>query len=260
MIIGLVQASILLLYRQTFLPTHIRHTSIVLTVLCAIWCITALIIEIGYPGHPISFYFPGSSSATFHVTYMSFWLTMAITETVLEITILVLPIREILRLQLSPKKKSLLSLMFALGSFVVITSIIRISVLYQPSNANLDLTLGDIWLNVHLGTAIISACLPTYRPLISRKASLAQIFYPSRGSYQIEDSESLQIRKKRMRTSGSPWFTDRQYSTGQKGPQGNFVSARGSGSISMIGLEAHEDGAVESGMAIGVKQTVAVHS
>lgn len=30
------------------------------------------------------------------------------------------------------------------------------------------LTPGELWTNVHLGTAILSACLPTFPPLISR--------------------------------------------------------------------------------------------
>ena len=234
-----------------------RYTSLILAAVCGAWLLASLVIEIGYPSYPISKYFPGSSTAKFHVFYLPFWLAMAIIETLIEITILVLPIREIIRLQLSRHKKILLSLIFAMGSLVVITSIVRMAVLYRPDEEDFDLSQGDIWLNVHLGTAIISACLPTYRPLVSRKTSLAQIFYPNR-SYQIEENESLQYRKKSSATSHSAWLPDNLYtSQNQKEPQGNFVNAHGSGSISMIGLGSQE-GAVESGAAIGVKQTVDV--
>ena len=234
-----------------------RYTSLIFVAICGAWLLASLVIEIGYPSYPISKYFPGSSTTKFNVVYLPFWLAMAIIETLIEITILILPIREIIRLQLSRHKKILLSLIFAMGSFVVITSIIRMAVLYRPGEADFDLSKGDIWLNVHLGTAIISACLPTYRPLVSRKTSLTQIFYPSRGSYQIEENESLQYRKKSSATSHSTWLPDSLYTSHPKERQGNFVNARGSGSISLIGLGS-QDGAVESGAAIGVKQTVDV--
>lgn len=130
---------------------------------------------------------------------------MAIIETLIEITILILPIREIHRLQLSTKKKYLLSLMFALGGFVIITAIIRVAILYRPNQTDLDLTQGDIWFNVHLGTAIISACLPTYGPLVSHSSRLLQSFQSGQGSYPTDDTRELTTVKKSMRDSRSSY-------------------------------------------------------
>ncbi|KAL6720169.1 hypothetical protein ACLMJK_002090 [Lecanora helva] len=257
-VVGLAQASILLFYRHIFYPTHLRYTSIILLAICAAWCITALIIEIGYPGHPISYFFPGSSTLTLNVTYLPFWLAMALIESLIQITILILPVREIIHLQLSLKKKMLLTVLFALGGFVIITGIVRMAVLYRPGKADFDLTQGDIWLNVHLGTVIISACLPALRPLVSRKSSIMHIIYPSRGSYQIEDTDSLHLRNRRNRASKGQLFTDDSHLAQRKGLQGNFVDAQGRRSLSTVGLESLGDGAVEAGTAIGVKQTVDV--
>ena len=218
----------------------------------------AMVIEIGYPGHKISEYFPGSSSIVFNVTYLSFWLAMAIIETLIDIVILVLPIRVVFQLQLATEKKILLSFIFALGSFVVITSIVRMAVLYRPTEPDIDLTQGDIWLNVHLGTAIISACLPTYKPLISGNTRLMDIFYHKRGSYPTRDTGTLPSSRRRTHTTGSRRSIEKIYNASQTEQQGNFVDVRQSGSISMTDMESKEEGAVESGAAIHVKQTVDV--
>ena len=39
-----------------------------------------------------------------------------------------------------------------------------------------SLTRGGLWSNIHLGTAILCACLPTYRPTLSRLVVLAKSF------------------------------------------------------------------------------------
>lgn len=40
-------------------------------------------------------------------------------------------------------------------------------------NDEVPFTQGDIWSNIHAGTAIICACLPTYRPLFPRLAAFS---------------------------------------------------------------------------------------
>ena len=186
---------------------------------------------------------------------------MGIIEALIEITILILPIREILRLQLSTKKKFLLALIFALGGFVIITAILRMAILYRPGQKNIDLTQGDIWLNVHLGTAIISACLPTYRPLLLRNPLWLQTFHSSQGAYPLDDTPTLppdKKKKKKKRDSRSGRFMEEIYTEQQQDHPGSFVDARRSESISMAGMELQENGAVKSGAAIGVKHTIEV--
>lgn len=39
------------------------------------------------------------------------------------------------------------------------------------TNQKVDFVKGLLWSNIHLGTGIICACLPTYRPLLSKCAS-----------------------------------------------------------------------------------------
>lgn len=57
---------------------------------------------------------------------------------------------------------------------VIITGIIRIikSVDPDPEHSSIDYVLELFWMTIHAGTAIICACLLTYRPLIVKSASV----------------------------------------------------------------------------------------
>ncbi|MCJ1331917.1 hypothetical protein MMC10_008609 [Thelotrema lepadinum] len=167
-VIALAQASILSLYYRISGVARFKYTSLVLIGVVAAWGIVASIIEIGYPGHPINYYFGGSAGTVFNVTYLTFWLAMSIIEQVVNVTILALPIPLVMKLQLTQRTKFGLATAFLLGGFVITTGIVRIVTLYHPTAAGIDLTQGDIWLNVHLGVAIICASLPIVRILHSR--------------------------------------------------------------------------------------------
>ncbi|KAL9022134.1 MAG: hypothetical protein Q9180_008576 [Flavoplaca navasiana] len=257
-IIAFVELSILLFYRQIFHPTHMRYTSNVLVGICVAWLIAALVIEIGYPGHTIEEYFPGSSSVVFDVEYLSFWLAMGITETLIQIVILVLPLREIYRLHISKQKKYLISCTLSLGGFVILTSIVRMAVLYRPDQVDIDLTQGNIWLNVHLGTAIICACLPTFRPLISRQSESRQNPSYRKRSYAINQPTPLSAS--RNRAHGAPWGDSSEgiIMDSQNVMQGTYADARRATSSGGSSTKWEEDGPVKSGEAIGVKRTVEV--
>lgn len=259
LVIALVQVSILLFYRRIFFPSSFRWTSALLIGLCASWCIAASVIEIGYPGHPIGYFFHGSAETTFDVDYLKFWLVMAILEILLEITILILPIRQLYQLQLSLRKKLLCSLVFALGGFVIITGIIRIAKVYQPSGADVDLTQGDIWLNVHLGTAIICACLPTYRPLISRNPWLKLYSkHTDQSSKTSGKTYTLASISKNTHHRDANGSMAAVYAGPQHDLQGNFADARRSESTNATKAEWHDESPVRTGEAIRVKHTVDV--
>lgn len=219
----------------------------------------AMVIEIGYPGHPIGYFFPGSPDTTFDADYLKFWLAMAIVEIFLEFAILVLPIRELYKLQLSLKKKLLCSCIFALGGFVIITGIVRIAKVYQPSATDVDLTQGDIWLNVHLGTAIICACLPTYRPLISRHPWLN--VHSKRREHNSKTSDKTHTVPSQAAIAhhgNSKELMVVLHTRQHPDTQGNFADARRSESTNGSKGEWQDEGPVKAGEAIRVKQTVDV--
>ncbi|KAL8811927.1 MAG: hypothetical protein Q9200_001425 [Gallowayella weberi] len=274
-IVAFAQASLLFLYRRLFFPSHLRYTSMILVGVIAGWLIAASTIEIGYPGHTIGEYFPGSAETKFNIDYLSFWLTMAIIETVIEIIIIVLPIREIQRLKLNSKQKHGLSFIFSLGGFVVITNIIRMSIIYRPTEPEFDLTEGNIWLNVHFGTAIISACLPTYKPLISRSVRMVSNVYASHGgggghgagynkhgTRNSEDTHNLRSDKdssnKTIANGNSRQLREEISMDQMMGQCGFFADARRSESNYTSKREWRDEGAIQAGEAIGVRKTIEV--
>ncbi|KAL8992850.1 MAG: hypothetical protein Q9188_007483, partial [Gyalolechia gomerana] len=260
-VIALVQVSILLFYRRIFFLSSFRWVSAILMAICTGWFIAGIIIEIGYPIRSNGWYFPASARTVFLLDYLKFWLVMGIIEVLLEVIILTLPIRELYQLQLSPGKKMLCTLMFALGSFVVITGIIRIVLVYKPSGTEVDLTQGDIWLNVHLGTAIICACLPTYRPLISRNPWFSRTFSSRRSKqHSTNSSKSFKLPSfpKSVHHGESSEVMTTIYAGHQQELHGNFADARRSDSTNATKAGWLDESPVRMGEAIRVKQSVEV--
>ncbi|MCJ1245437.1 hypothetical protein MMC30_002641 [Trapelia coarctata] len=146
-------------------PGRLPTISLCLIVVNVLWLIPGTIVE-AYPCAPVSSFWTGEPGTC--VWYSTFWFVMMLVELLLDIVILILPVREIINLQLSMKNKLLLSVIFMLGGLVIITGIVRIVVSYVPNVLLIDLILDAVWLNIHLGTAIICACLPTYRALFTR--------------------------------------------------------------------------------------------
>ncbi|CAF9914521.1 MAG: hypothetical protein HETSPECPRED_002001 [Heterodermia speciosa] len=96
---------------------------------------------------------------------------MASVEIVLDVVILSLPLKMILGLQISCKRKIMLCVVFSIGGFAVITGIVRTSLTYVPGRHYINWTRGELWTNIHLGTAVLCACLPTYAPLLRHLAA-----------------------------------------------------------------------------------------
>ena len=259
-VIAFVQIAILIFYRRIFYPTTFRLMATVCMAICAAWLAAALVIEIGYPGHEIGDFFEGSTMKKFNVNYLSFWLAMSIIETLVELIILVLPIRELHRLQLSARKKYLCSTIFALGGFVIITGIVRIIKVYKPTGNEVDLTQGDIWINAHLGTAIICACLPTYRPLFSRRPWISHKIHSFhiKGSSNDAQSHKLPTIPKDAHLDHSTDTMDKLFAGRPPVAHGTYTDARHRENSSTAETPWQDERAVRDGAAIAVKQTVDV--
>ncbi|KAK2736393.1 hypothetical protein FQN57_000770 [Myotisia sp. PD_48] len=104
------------------------------------------------------------------LTPLPIWLSYAIINIVADIVVLALPIHQVLKLQLSLRDKVGVILVFALGGFVCITSIIRTTSLHSSSKVN-DVTWATIpiinWTSIEVNTGIICACLPMIRQPLS---------------------------------------------------------------------------------------------
>lgn len=100
------------------------------------------------------------------VSSQASWLSYAVINIVTDFLILVLPIQQILRLQLKKTDKIALILVFLLGGFVCITSILRATYLAASSGIT-DVTWAlipvTVWSTIEINTGIICACTPIIR-------------------------------------------------------------------------------------------------
>ncbi|KAE8830382.1 hypothetical protein HRS9139_07006 [Pyrenophora teres f. teres] len=97
--------------------------------------------------------------------------TSAIISIVLDIWMLALPLYEVFQLQLSWRKKLSVAVMFCVGTFVTIISILRLSSLVNfaaSSNPTWDQSEVIKWSNIEINVGIICACLPTLRVILVR--------------------------------------------------------------------------------------------
>lgn len=87
-----------------------------------------------------------------------------------DFVILALPIHPLWRLQRPLKEKIEIMAMFLLGGFVCFASVYRAAVIHRLTHYDPCWSDDPViwWTIIELSTAIISACLPTMRPLLSR--------------------------------------------------------------------------------------------
>ncbi|KAI8633137.1 hypothetical protein F5Y19DRAFT_471396 [Xylariaceae sp. FL1651] len=103
----------------------------------------------------------------------TFFVVAGSIEVFLDFLILTLPIRAVLALQLSWRRKAIISGIFLLGSFVIATGLVRVVVGYAPGSQRPS-SSAELWTVVHSGVGVICASLPIFNPLLQRtlKSSL----------------------------------------------------------------------------------------
>ncbi|KAH9222263.1 hypothetical protein DL95DRAFT_518658 [Leptodontidium sp. 2 PMI_412] len=116
-----------------------------------------------------------------------------------DVIITLLPLREVLKLNMSLHKKVITTLMFALGGFGCIVSAIRLKVLLGFGNSidpTWDYVFVVIWTAIELGVAIVLSCLPSVRLLVLRLYS--KQFPSTSGSSNGYRSRSGNSRPRKM--------------------------------------------------------------
>ncbi|KAH7378762.1 hypothetical protein BKA66DRAFT_442787 [Pyrenochaeta sp. MPI-SDFR-AT-0127] len=99
------------------------------------------------------------------------WLLNAALNVTTDFLIVLLPIPALVALQLPKKQKIGVTLIFALGFFICIVSILRIPSLIKaskstdPTNDNSGIAN---WSIIEVNAAIVGGCLPTLKPIIGR--------------------------------------------------------------------------------------------
>ncbi|KAI0912559.1 hypothetical protein F4823DRAFT_581124 [Ustulina deusta] len=165
------QLSILAFYRRVFAQTSalLQRGSIILMVFVILFG-TANTLVIIFQCTPIDSFWTGWSGERtgrcININVFS-WARAAI-EIAVDIAIISLPLRDIVRTQLSWKMKVQIFIMFALGFVVTIVSILRLQSLIQfaqTMNPTYDNAPGIYWSVLECDIFIISACLPSIRSI-----------------------------------------------------------------------------------------------
>ncbi|KAI1295268.1 hypothetical protein F5Y03DRAFT_371824 [Xylaria venustula] len=165
------QLSILAFYRRVFANTStmLQRGCILLMVFVVLFGIANTLVII-FQCTPIDFFWTGWAGETtgrcIDINLFS-WARAAI-EIAVDIAIISLPLRDVVKTQLSWKMKVQVFIMFALGFVVTIVSILRLQSLIQfaqTMNPTYDNAPGIYWSVLECDIFIISACLPSIRSI-----------------------------------------------------------------------------------------------
>ncbi|PKS10929.1 hypothetical protein jhhlp_002687 [Lomentospora prolificans] len=172
--LNVVKISFLLFYLRIFQSTILRSISKWFLIAVGAWTITQIIL-LAITCMPITFIvlsMEGKCLDTYPV-----WLLSSVTSTVTDVVIFALPLHTVIKLKLRPKQKILTVLMFSLGFFTCIISVLRILTLSASVNAA-DPTWDNVgtgcWSIIELNCAILCSNFPTLRPLVVK-------YFPSFG-------------------------------------------------------------------------------
>ncbi|KAK7739763.1 hypothetical protein SLS53_005733 [Cytospora paraplurivora] len=120
------------------------------------------------------------------VSIKDFFLALGVINMINDIIVLMIPIPQIWKLQMSVRKRLGVIGILTLGSFVCVASIVRIYYLSSFMNA-VDVTylMGPIfiWSSVEPSVGILGACMPTFPPLIRLAKTKATQGYGNSDSY-----------------------------------------------------------------------------
>jgi hypothetical protein len=124
--------SVLCFYRHIFfVKDSYRKASLAVMIVTTAWFIGTQIANLLICQPIDSFWIRTKPGKCLNFNVM--FLGTGIVDTLIDVFILLLPVRMAFTLQLPTKTKVAVAGIFALGGFVVITNIVRISYIYQPN-------------------------------------------------------------------------------------------------------------------------------
>jgi hypothetical protein len=109
----------------------------------------------------------------------SFYMGASIPNVVTDAVLVIMPIPYVWKLHAPIAQRIVLAGIFALGAFVSIVSIVRLTVLLETASGTIDLTytFKDVylWSLVEINVGLICVCLPSLRPIV-RVIGLGSLF------------------------------------------------------------------------------------
>ncbi|OOQ81530.1 putative integral membrane protein [Penicillium brasilianum] len=163
--VGIVKISILLMYARIFPTRGFRIASIILSSIVVGWVIAIICVSV-FQCNPIAkawnFALPGAC-----INLKGSFIGNAVPNILTDIAILALPVHVVWGLHATVTHRLSVIAIFLLGSFVIFTSAYRFSTLFEFEPADTPWTLAKActWCLIECSSGIISACMPTLRPL-----------------------------------------------------------------------------------------------
>ncbi|KAJ5359799.1 hypothetical protein N7517_008990 [Penicillium concentricum] len=204
--IAVTKVSILLMYCRIFPTKEIRTASMILGGISLAWAVAIIFVSI-FQCTPIARAWDTRIPGTCIDLKASF-IGNAVPNVVTDILILSLPVRVVWGLHASLTHRLSVIGIFLLGSFVIFTSVYRFTTLFDFNPADIAWTLGKscTWCVVECSTGIISACMPTLRPLflmVSSKFSSQSGTQRTRTA-DLENSKGYELDNSALRPSDEP--------------------------------------------------------
>ncbi|KAJ5524625.1 hypothetical protein N7494_011275 [Penicillium frequentans] len=165
------KASILMQYFRVFPTQRMRLVCWIMITILAIYG-TWAVISAFLNCIPVAKFWDDSIPG-FCLSKPGLWFSNASMHITTDLVILIIPIPALIAIEIPRKQKVALMILFALGGFVCVTSIVRLVSLKTISDST-DPTWDNVgaasWSAIECNTGIICACLPTLKPLISKLA------------------------------------------------------------------------------------------
>ncbi|KAL4865667.1 hypothetical protein BDV12DRAFT_188046 [Aspergillus spectabilis] len=170
--LGLTKASLLLLFRSLFsISSGFRRLCSVMLAVTFAWTVSFFFSNLFtcYPITPLVESFYGHKC----IKSVPMWYTSCVTDVVIDLIILIMPLPMISSLQLPLKQKFAVGGIFVLGTTVIAISITRMAMyihvgttyLQHYNDATYYTSPVFFWTNIEISLGVILACLPTLRPL-----------------------------------------------------------------------------------------------
>ncbi|KAI1409256.1 hypothetical protein F5Y13DRAFT_182153 [Hypoxylon sp. FL1857] len=169
---GLVKSSILIFYKSIFNTVRAFRWAVYgMLAIVTTWTISYFFANLFtcYPITALVEPFYGNKC----INSIPMWLSVVITDVIVDVGILLMPVPMVLRLHLPWKERMGVLGMFMLGACVCAISITRIVTLgqiaaefiYHYNDETYYTSPVFYWTNIELAMAVVSACLPTLRPI-----------------------------------------------------------------------------------------------
>ncbi|KAI9677627.1 MAG: hypothetical protein M1817_006582 [Caeruleum heppii] len=164
--INLTKISILLLYLRIFIQKNYRRACWVLIVIIGLFGLSSAVASV-FQCTPIRRAYMRSVQGKC-INLTASWYANAAFSITMDLTLLILPMPVVWALRMPKRNKQGLMLVFALGGFVLVTSVLRMTTL-DTSSKSPDPTwaiTSSLWTVIEANVGIICACLPVLsRPL-----------------------------------------------------------------------------------------------